>query len=243
MRPLKQDTLPQDAATAIPWKLDISLRSAEATELYTHLQRLVGNGITQLALLRIRPTPEITSRLWEVIHWLRTHALMSDGATCYLNSTLQAQLWAQAMTAHFTAEAWDAWQQTLTRLLTSLDTGPLDPCRDALLGEELRSWFSSRPAHATLHGWEARLRGSTEDRSTVVAPIVLRNMPFDHTTLHQLIEAWHDSKPYTNALCCSSPMVCVQLERYSGRDTKNSCAVTWHRSQHASVCARPGPSD
>lgn len=44
------------AATAIARKLDISLRSAETTELYIHIQRLAGNDITQLILLRIRST-------------------------------------------------------------------------------------------------------------------------------------------------------------------------------------------
>ena len=36
LRQLKQDTLSQDAARAIPWKLEISLRSDEANELYSH---------------------------------------------------------------------------------------------------------------------------------------------------------------------------------------------------------------
>ena len=54
LRPVKQDTLPQDATTAIPWRLDISLRSPEASELFQLLQKLAGNGITQLILLRVR---------------------------------------------------------------------------------------------------------------------------------------------------------------------------------------------
>ena len=37
-------------------KLEISLRSAEANELHALIQRLVGNGITQLILVRISPT-------------------------------------------------------------------------------------------------------------------------------------------------------------------------------------------
>ena len=31
----------------------------------------------------------------EMIRWIRTHALASNGATCYLTSTLIAQMWAQ----------------------------------------------------------------------------------------------------------------------------------------------------
>ena len=54
LRPVKQDTLPQDATTAIPWRLDLSLRSPEASELFQLLQKLAGNGITQLILLRVR---------------------------------------------------------------------------------------------------------------------------------------------------------------------------------------------
>ena len=34
LRPVKQDTLPQDATTATPWRLDLSLRSPEASELF-----------------------------------------------------------------------------------------------------------------------------------------------------------------------------------------------------------------
>ena len=54
LRPVKQDTLPQDDATAIPWRLDLSLRSPEASELFQLLQKLAGNGVTQLILLRVR---------------------------------------------------------------------------------------------------------------------------------------------------------------------------------------------
>ena len=79
----------------------------------------------------------------EVIHWIRTHALASKGATCYLTSTLIAQMWTQAMTKSFIFEAWDAWQTPLTRLLQCTALGPLDPCRDVYLGLELRSWFLS----------------------------------------------------------------------------------------------------
>lgn len=56
LRPLRQDSIPQDAMKAVPWKLEISLRSAEANELHALIQRLVGNGITQLILVRISPT-------------------------------------------------------------------------------------------------------------------------------------------------------------------------------------------
>lgn len=54
LRPVNQENLPQDAAVAVPWRLDLSLRSPEASELHQLLLKLSGNGITQLALLRIR---------------------------------------------------------------------------------------------------------------------------------------------------------------------------------------------
>ena len=56
LRPLNQDSLPQDAAIAIPWRLDVSLRGPEAQELHMLLLKLAGNGITQLILMRTRQT-------------------------------------------------------------------------------------------------------------------------------------------------------------------------------------------
>ena len=56
LRPLTQDSLPQDAAIAIPWRLDVSLRGPEAQELHMLLLKLAGNGITQLILMRMRQT-------------------------------------------------------------------------------------------------------------------------------------------------------------------------------------------
>ena len=55
----------------------------------------------------------------EVIGGLCTKALQSNGTTCYLNRTLQAQLW--AMIEDFIIEIWDAWTDPLTRLLTSCE--------------------------------------------------------------------------------------------------------------------------
>ena len=52
LRPLNQDSLPQDAAIAIPWRLDVSLRGPEAQELHMLLLKLAGNGITQLTTLQ-----------------------------------------------------------------------------------------------------------------------------------------------------------------------------------------------
>ena len=54
LRTIIQESLPQDMAMAIPWRLDITLRSQEALELHSLLLKLAGNGITQLELMRMR---------------------------------------------------------------------------------------------------------------------------------------------------------------------------------------------
>ena len=53
---VNHDSLPQDAAIAIPWRLDVSLRGPEAQELHTLLLKLAGNSITQLILMRMKQT-------------------------------------------------------------------------------------------------------------------------------------------------------------------------------------------
>ena len=54
LKQINQENLPQDAAVAIPWRLDLSLKSTEASELFQHLQKLARCGVTQLILLRER---------------------------------------------------------------------------------------------------------------------------------------------------------------------------------------------
>ena len=88
-----------------------------------------------------------------------------------------------------------------------------------------------RPNGIPFHRWEARLHDIIEIRDFIVASIILRHMPFDHATLQQFIHARHDNKPYSNALCCPSPIIYIQLEHYSRFDTNNTCAITWHRTQ------------
>ena len=46
LRPMNQKNLPQDAAVAIPWRLDLNLRFPEFSELYQLLLKLFGNRIT-----------------------------------------------------------------------------------------------------------------------------------------------------------------------------------------------------
>lgn len=54
LRHLQQDSFPTDTAAAIPGRLDLSLRSAEAQELRDLLMKLAGNGFTQLILMHLR---------------------------------------------------------------------------------------------------------------------------------------------------------------------------------------------
>ena len=121
--------------------------------------------------------------------------------------------------------------------------GPLDPCREAYLGIELRSWFLSHSSLAQhdageflgwlweamfrqnirlwpFQGWEARLENEVVDRGTTLSPIVLRNLPHEHVQLQQLIQEWYNSQPYVSAV--PVPFA-FKFERYS-KHQKNLCA-------------------
>ena len=56
LKPMNRDQTPDDSQVTIPWRLDLSLRSAASTQLFELLNTLSGNGICQLILLRLRPT-------------------------------------------------------------------------------------------------------------------------------------------------------------------------------------------
>ena len=56
--PQKQQ-ISKDAAVVVPWQLDLSLRGTAATavqELHDAMAHLTGSGLTQLVLVRIRPS-------------------------------------------------------------------------------------------------------------------------------------------------------------------------------------------
>ena len=53
---MSRDQIPEDSQVTIPWRLDLSLRSAASTQLFEILNLLSRNGICQLILLRLRPT-------------------------------------------------------------------------------------------------------------------------------------------------------------------------------------------
>ena len=56
LKHMNRDQIPDDSQGTIPWRLDLSLRSAASTQLFDLLNTLRGNGICQLILLRLRPT-------------------------------------------------------------------------------------------------------------------------------------------------------------------------------------------
>ena len=56
LKPMNRDQVPDDSQVTIPWRLDLSLRSAASTQLFEVLNTLSGSGICQLILLRLRPT-------------------------------------------------------------------------------------------------------------------------------------------------------------------------------------------
>ena len=45
LRPMNQENLSQDAMVVIPWRLDLSLRTPEASEFHQLLLKLSSNGI------------------------------------------------------------------------------------------------------------------------------------------------------------------------------------------------------
>ena len=67
LKPMNRDQVPEDSQVTIPWRLDVSIRSAASTQLYEILNLLSGNGICQLILFRLRPTGLQRSPLATVI--------------------------------------------------------------------------------------------------------------------------------------------------------------------------------
>ena len=56
LKPLQADLLVKQTTVVIPWRLDLSLRSPASQEIYGLLTKLTANGLTQLILLRLRPS-------------------------------------------------------------------------------------------------------------------------------------------------------------------------------------------
>ena len=56
LKPMPSDQLGPSFSVVIPWRLDISLRSAASQELFDLLTKLTGNGLTQLIGTRLRPS-------------------------------------------------------------------------------------------------------------------------------------------------------------------------------------------
>ncbi|CAK9108805.1 unnamed protein product [Durusdinium trenchii] len=56
MKPLPKDKGTDELTIAIPWRLDLSMGSQESHDMHRIVTQLSGNGITQLVLMRHRPT-------------------------------------------------------------------------------------------------------------------------------------------------------------------------------------------
>ena len=191
-----------------------------------------------------------------MIQWIRQTQLRSNGATCYLNSVVTAQLWILAMMVDTVHEVWDAWSPLLMHLIRHSCTEAVDLCRVDFLGRLLIEWFLTHNPHgqqdagefagwfrgillakqvpatmSQVHGWESRLEDSVEDHGCLFAPVLLRNLPSDVVTLQTLVEAWHNSAPYKTGFTATCPHVCFQLERHPDLDSKNTCALSWTHTE------------
>ena len=67
LKPLQADLLVKQTTVVIPWRLDLSLRSPASQEIYGLLTKLTANGLTQLILLRLRPSTLQTSPLAQAV--------------------------------------------------------------------------------------------------------------------------------------------------------------------------------
>lgn len=129
-------------------------------------------------------------------------------------------------------------------------TDSIDLCRDDFFGQMLTEWFVTHLPHAQqdagefagwfrgillakqtvvsmsqVRGWESRFEASVEDKDCLNAPVILRNLPPDASTLQALFEAWRDNAPYKHGFCSTCPHVCLQLERYPALGCKNTYAI------------------
>ena len=258
LRPVNQENLPQDAAVAIPWRLDLSLRTPEASELHQLLLKLSGNGITQLADQigqsaaltvgqRHLPTVEEVTKSVMTVTWA------NPGTQCYLHSVILAQTWSCTMSQTFNTAIWGPWEARLLDLLVGQAGRLTNPCDASFLGTLLTEWFDGHSADEQHDagefagwyrqkmlekilprymqaGWSARLEHSMEDAANVFAPIPLACDAIDFVMLQQLISDWHTQQPFVHALDCDSPWVCFQISRYTTPGVKNPCSVAWDRT-------------
>ena len=70
-----------------------------------------------------------------------------------------------------------------------------------------------------------------EDSGSLIAPIVLRDLPEVQTTLQDVIQQWHHQGPWLNGLRSASSWVCLQLERHPRLHHRHCQAITWDRNR------------
>ena len=71
----------------------------------------------------------------------------------------------------------------------------------------------------------------TEDSGSLIAPIVLRDLPEGQTPLQEVIQQWHHHGPWLNGLRTANSWVCLQLERHPRLHHRHCQAITWERNR------------
>ena len=127
----------------------------------------------------------------QVLRGIITTSLLNPGSTCYLNSTLLAQVWTTLLTTPLELDTWGAWTQSILCMFTTHAGEAHNPCQASILGSVLTEWFTSHAMTAqhdageftswmraqmfekklmpkgilTTHAWDSRLFTTTEDSS------------------------------------------------------------------------------
>ena len=192
----------------------------------------------------------------QVLSGIMTTSLQNPGSVCYLNSTLLAQVWTTLLTNPLELDTWGAWTQSILRMFTIHAGEAHNPCQASFLGSMLNEWFTSHAMTAqhdagefaswmraqmfekklmpggllTIHAWDSRLFTSTEDSGSLIAPIVLRDLPEVPTSLQEVIQQWHHQGPFLNGLRAASSWVCLQLEGHPRLHQRHCQVIMWDRN-------------
>ena len=193
----------------------------------------------------------------QVLRGITTTSLINLGSTCYLNNTLLAQVWTTLLTTPLELDTWGAWTQSILCMFTTHAGEAHNPCQASILGSMLTECFTSHAMTAqhdagefaswmraqmfekklmpdgylTTHAWDSRLFTTTEDSGSLIAPIVLRDLPEVQTPLQEVIQQWHHHGPWLNGLRTASSWVCLQLERHPRLHHRHRQAITWDRNR------------
>ena len=91
----------------------------------------------------------------QVLRGIMTTSLVNPGSTCYLNSTLLAQVWTTLLTTPLELDTWGAWTQPILCMFTTHAGEAHNPCQTSILGGMLTEWFTS---HAETDMTQANLQ-------------------------------------------------------------------------------------